>query len=61
MAVTAQEIYTEVCDALLEDGGLQFVYTQAGFLSDLRVAVDTFLQSAGIVMTVGAVAITGAG
>jgi hypothetical protein len=49
MPYTAQQIYDEVCDMLLEDGGLQFVYTEAAFLRDLATSLSEFMQSTGIV------------
>ena len=46
---TVQAIYDEVCNALLEDGGLRHVYTEAAFLKCLATCLSEFLQATGIV------------
>lgn len=48
MAYTAQNVYDEVCRLLLEDTGLQLVYSTDSFLNDLTVSVREFLQRTGI-------------
>lgn len=49
MATTVQEVYRKVCRVLLEDDGLNLVYSEGAFLADLAVAVRTLLQATGLV------------
>lgn len=44
MPYTVQDVYTEVCDMLLEPGGLSLVYTQAAFLRDLETVIVEMCQ-----------------
>ena len=50
MAVSVQEIYDEVCDAILEPGGLQLgLLSESQFLEFVRVVSIDFLQKTGII------------
>lgn len=49
MATTVQEVYDDVCRALLEDGALVFFYSEAAFLTDILVVIQDFLQKTGVI------------
>jgi hypothetical protein len=55
MAFKAQNVYDEVCDLLLEPGGLSLVYTQAAFLRDLNTALVEMCQDTAMAVNLLAI------
>jgi hypothetical protein len=55
MAYKAQDVYDEVCDLLLEPGGLSLVYTEAAFLRDLNTATVEMCQDTGLAVNLLAI------